>query len=63
MFIIIYFKEIVRRQGLNNITVDELVSDITPRARELVPDQVKRELVQRIREFLLEQNNTNNSKS
>lgn len=45
----------MRRQGLNNITVDDVVAQITPRARDTVPDQVKRELVQHIRAFLLQQ--------
>ena len=52
-----YCKEIVKEKGLEHITVDDLVSEITPRGRALVPDQVKKELLQRIRSFLAQQNN------
>uniref|UniRef100_A0A7S2V4S5 Transcription and mRNA export factor ENY2 n=1 Tax=Fibrocapsa japonica TaxID=94617 RepID=A0A7S2V4S5_9STRA len=45
-------KEIIRNKGLEKITVDELVQEITPRGRATVPDNVKAELLQRIRKFL-----------
>ena len=45
-------KEIVRKRGLENVTVDELVAEITPQGRQTVPDAVKKELLQRIRQFL-----------
>lgn len=47
-----YCKEIVRQKGLEHVTVDDLVNEITPKGRALVPDQVKKELLQRIRTFL-----------
>lgn len=52
-----YCKEIVRQKGLENITVDDLVAEITPKGRALVPDQVKKELLQRIRTFVAQQSN------
>ncbi|KAH9503501.1 Transcription and mRNA export factor eny2 [Bulinus truncatus] len=52
-----YCKEIVQQKGLEHITVDDLVSEITPRGRSLVPDEVKKELLQRIRTFLAQQAN------
>ncbi|BFZ13102.1 hypothetical protein BsWGS_16140 [Bradybaena similaris] len=52
-----YCKEIVQQKGLEHITVDDLVSEITPRGRSLVPDEVKKELLQRIRTFLDQQSN------
>jgi len=52
-----YCKEIVRQKGLENITVDDLVAEITPKGRALVPDQVKKELLQRIRTFIAQQSN------
>ncbi|GFO25454.1 transcription and mRNA export factor eny2-like [Plakobranchus ocellatus] len=52
-----YCKEIVQQKGLEHITVDDLVSEITPRGRSLVPDEVKKELLQRIRTFLAQQSN------
>ena len=45
-------KEIIRGKGLEKISVDELVDEITPRGRATVPDDVKAELLQRIRKFL-----------
>lgn len=48
-------KEIVKRKGLEHVTVDDLVADITPKGRALVPDDVKRELLGRIRTFLAQQ--------
>jgi len=53
----VHCKDIVRQKGLENITVDDLVAEITPKGRALVPDQVKKELLQRIRSFLAQQNN------
>lgn len=50
-------KEIVRKKGLENVRVDDLVAEITPRGRALVPDQVKKELLQQIRTFLAQQSN------
>ncbi|KAJ1458794.1 transcription factor e(y)2-domain-containing protein [Pelagophyceae sp. CCMP2097] len=47
-----YCKEVIRNKGLEKITVDELVAEITPRGRATVPDEVKTELLQRIRKFL-----------
>ncbi|RUS87043.1 hypothetical protein EGW08_005196 [Elysia chlorotica] len=52
-----YCKEIVQQKGLEHITVDDLVSEMTPRGRSLVPDEVKKELLQRIRTFLAQQSN------
>merc|ERR1712193_5345 len=45
-------KQVVKAKGLEHITVDDLVTEITPKGRELVPAQVKKELLQRIRMFL-----------
>ncbi|OWF50131.1 transcription and mRNA export factor ENY2 [Mizuhopecten yessoensis] len=50
-------KEVVKEKGLEHITVDDLVQEITPKGRALVPDDVKKELLQRIRTFLAEQSN------
>ncbi|XP_078481435.1 transcription and mRNA export factor ENY2 [Ciona intestinalis] len=50
-------KEIVRERGLEHVSVDDLVQDITPKARQLVPDTVKKELLQKIRNFLAQQAN------
>jgi len=45
-------KEVIKQKGLENVTVDDLVAEITPQGRALVPDEVKRDMLQRIRTFL-----------
>lgn len=45
-------KHIVRDAGVDNITLDALVTQVTPKARNSVPDHVKRELLQRIKTSL-----------
>ncbi|XP_065749557.1 transcription and mRNA export factor ENY2-like [Phocoena phocoena] len=52
-------KEIIKEKGLGlpwwrseHVTVDDLVAEVTPKGRALVPDGVKKELLQRIRTFL-----------
>lgn len=47
-----YCKEVIRSKGLEKITVDELVAEITPRGRATVPEDVKADLLQSIRKFL-----------
>ncbi len=44
--------EVIRTKGLEKITVDELVAEITPRGRATVPEAIKAELLQQIRVFL-----------
>ncbi|XP_038067927.1 transcription and mRNA export factor ENY2-like [Patiria miniata] len=48
-------KDVVRRKGIEHVTVDDLVAELTPKGRELVPDDVKKELLQRIKAFLAQQ--------
>ena len=48
-------KDVIRNKGLEKITVEELVGEITPRGRATVPDAVKAELLERIRKFLADQ--------
>ncbi|XP_042894070.1 transcription and mRNA export factor ENY2-like [Penaeus japonicus] len=48
-------KDIVRERGLQQVTVDDLVKEITPQGRDLVPDTVKRELLAEIKNFLAAQ--------
>ncbi|XP_049683486.1 transcription and mRNA export factor ENY2 isoform X2 [Accipiter gentilis] len=44
--------DVIKEKGLEHVTVDDLVAEITPKGRALVPDSVKKELLQRIRTFL-----------
>ncbi|RDD47129.1 Transcription and mRNA export factor ENY2 [Trichoplax sp. H2] len=39
------------------VKLDDLITKITPRARAMVPDEVKRELLHRIRTYLVQQYN------
>lgn len=48
-------KEVVKAKGVEQITVQELVAEITPKGRALVPDSVKKELLQQIKTFLAAQ--------
>uniref|UniRef100_T1ISW1 Transcription and mRNA export factor ENY2 n=1 Tax=Strigamia maritima TaxID=126957 RepID=T1ISW1_STRMM len=50
-------KDIVKKRGAEHVTLDEIVKEITPQGRAMVPDSVKRELLQRIRTFLAQQAN------
>lgn len=50
-------RQAVKERGAENITVDDLVTDITPRGRALVPDNVKKELLHNIKQFLADQAN------
>ncbi len=45
-------KTVIRQKGLEKVTVEELVSEITPKGRATIPEDVKAELLQRIRKFL-----------
>ncbi len=45
----------MKQKGLDNITVDDLVAELVPRGRALVPDPIKKELLERIRAFLAQQ--------
>ncbi|CAF1396475.1 hypothetical protein I4U23_017434 [Adineta vaga] len=47
-----YCKDIVKQKGLENITVDELVQEITPKGRALVPDSIKKEMLTVLRQYL-----------
>jgi len=52
-----YCKEVIRNKGSDKFTLDELVADITPKGRSTVPDNVKAELLKRIRAFLKDEMN------
>ncbi|KAM9851494.1 transcription and mRNA export factor ENY2 [Aulostomus maculatus] len=47
-------KEVIKEKGLEHVTVEDLVAEITPKGRALVPDSVKKELLKRIRTFLVQ---------
>ena len=45
-------KEIIQNKGLEKITVQQLVEEITPYARSTVPENIKSELLSHLREFI-----------
>merc|ERR1719370_2526447 len=45
-------REVVKEKGLDRITVEDLVQEVAPQGSQLVPDDVKKELLQEIRTFL-----------
>lgn len=47
--------------GNNGITVEQLIAEVTPKARTLVPDAVKMELLMKIRTILTENEADNNN--
>ena len=50
-------REAVKENENSNVSIDTLVSTVTPKARTLVPDTVKKELLQKIKNHLLSQKN------
>ncbi|XP_065723867.2 enhancer of yellow 2 transcription factor isoform X1 [Drosophila suzukii] len=48
-------RTILLEKGANNsFTVEQLITEVTPKARTLVPDAVKKELLMKIRTILTE---------
>eukprot|EP01116_Phalansterium_solitarium_P012668 TRINITY_DN29167_c0_g1_i1.p2 TRINITY_DN29167_c0_g1~~TRINITY_DN29167_c0_g1_i1.p2 ORF type:complete len:109 (+),score=25.89 TRINITY_DN29167_c0_g1_i1:121-447(+) len=45
-------RDVIKQKGADNITVEQLVAEITPKGRAAVPNEVKAELLQKIRKFL-----------
>ncbi|KAL1527754.1 hypothetical protein AB1Y20_009139 [Prymnesium parvum] len=44
--------DLIRQKGDLQLTVEQLTEEITPRGRSTVPDDIKAELLQRIRNFV-----------
>jgi len=53
----LHAKEVIKEKGLSNLTVEDLVKEITPKGRQTVPDVVKKELLVKIQTFLAQQHN------
>lgn len=47
-------RTIIKEKG-NNIKVDQLITEVTPKARAIVPDAVKKELLMKIKSILAAQ--------
>ncbi|EJW73219.1 hypothetical protein WUBG_15875 [Wuchereria bancrofti] len=46
-------------KGIEQVTLEDVLSDVRVRARRAVPDEVKRELMHCIRSFLQQQSGIN----
>eukprot|EP00088_Acartia_fossae_P030875 TRINITY_DN31848_c0_g1_i1.p1 TRINITY_DN31848_c0_g1~~TRINITY_DN31848_c0_g1_i1.p1 ORF type:complete len:103 (-),score=20.67 TRINITY_DN31848_c0_g1_i1:426-710(-) len=53
----LHAKEVIKEKGLSNLSVEDLVKEITPKGRQTVPDVVKKELLVKIQSFLAQQHN------
>ncbi len=49
-------RKVVAEASIDKLKLDELVAEITPKARASVPDAVKRELLAKIKDFIAKQN-------
>lgn len=47
-------RDAIKERGVHNLTVDDIVEEVTPKGRALVPDTVKKELLQKIKQYLYE---------
>ena len=47
--------DLIRSKGDTNMTVEQLTQEIIPQGRATVPDEIKAELLQRIRRFAEQQ--------
>ena len=45
-------KDIISNKGLQKITVEQLINDITPYAISNVPENIKSELLSKLRDFI-----------
>jgi enhancer of yellow 2 transcription factor len=47
-------RDVVRERGVHNLKADDLIAEITSKGRALVPDSVKKELLQKIKAYLVQ---------
>lgn len=47
-----YFIDLIRSKGLEKINLDDLVEELLPKGRALVPTKVKEDLLARIKNYL-----------
>ncbi|OQR79124.1 enhancer of yellow 2 transcription factor-like [Tropilaelaps mercedesae] len=46
-------RKFIKERGVNNVNVDEVHTHLMPKARSIIPDSVKKELLYEIREFIM----------
>ena len=47
----LHARDVIQKKGLNNVTHEDLVKEITPKSRTLVPDVVKKSYWPKYRHF------------
>ncbi|KAG7399593.1 Transcription and mRNA export factor eny2 [Phytophthora boehmeriae] len=48
----LHCKEVIRSKGIDQVTVEDLIEEITPRGRASVPEGVKNDLLEKIKAFI-----------
>lgn len=50
-----FCKKVVKEKGVDNVSIDDLVSQVSPVAQKNVPPHVKQELLKQIKVFLVQE--------
>ncbi|KAK1940983.1 Transcription and mRNA export factor ENY2 [Phytophthora citrophthora] len=48
----LHCKEVIRNKGIDQVTVEDLIEEITPKGRASVPEDIKCELLEKIKAFI-----------
>jgi len=48
-------KDVVKEKGLDKITVEDLVQDVAPKGSQMVPEEIRKDLLRDIKKFLEDQ--------
>lgn len=46
-------RDIIKKQGVENVTVDELVEELVPKSQSLIPNEIKKSSSKALEHFLL----------
>ncbi|GLE11685.1 hypothetical protein PINS_up024254, partial [Pythium insidiosum] len=44
--------QVIRNKGIDQVTVDDLIEEITPKARDAVPESIRNEMLEKIKAFI-----------
>mmetsp|Transcript_29858 Transcript_29858/g.41993 ORF Transcript_29858/g.41993 Transcript_29858/m.41993 type:complete len:117 (-) Transcript_29858:28-378(-) len=47
-----FCKDIIKAKGVENVTVEDLVAEMTPKGRSTIPPEIRTELLTKIRTYL-----------
>ncbi|KAF4030021.1 Transcription factor e(y)2 [Phytophthora infestans] len=48
----LHCKDVIRNKGIDQVTVEDLIEEITPKGRASVPKEVKDDLLEKIKAFI-----------